>query len=311
MKNNTKTIDKKPIEAYSINQAFVGLGLKEADASTLRYLNYFASQAPIAAAHFMHILPKHNLLTALYEKETQMLISQYTIDKDRTNQMKEEVKSVLANFKNTLITYDVKEGNPLEEMIEQSKTLNPDLVVIGQKKGTSPHGILAKNMVRSSTANILVIPQGSKADITNILVPIDFSEASDKALELAIALHKSLNKPAKITCLHIYHMPNHNFFRNEAPWIEMKASVERNLANGLNIFIESIAGDYKHNIEIALIERTSTGTANYIMEYAKKNQVDFMTMGAKGHSKAHMLLMGSVAKAILDLNDNIPTLITR
>ncbi len=310
MKDTTKTITKKVVKAYSINQALVGLGLKEADASTLRYLNYFISQIPIMSADFMYVHPKHNLLTALYEKETQMLISKYSIDKCRKDQMKEEVKAALPNRKDIFIEYDIKEGDPLEEITKASQAINSDLIVIGQKAGASPHGILAKNLARSSTTNLLIVPQSAKTSITNILIPIDFSETSDKALELAIAIHKRLTKPAKITCLHVYDMPNNNFFRDEAPWAEIKKDIERNLIDGFHVFLKNIADDYRQNIEIVLVERKISGTAYYITKYANKNEVDFMIMGARGHSKVHLLLMGSVTEAVIDLNDTIPTLIT-
>jgi hypothetical protein len=103
MEKTKKKIVHKIISPYSVQQAFIGLGLKETDDSTLRYLNFLGRQIPIAAAYFLHVLPKYDLLTAIYEKETQMLLSDYSIGEDRREQMKEEIKSALSNWSEVLI----------------------------------------------------------------------------------------------------------------------------------------------------------------------------------------------------------------
>jgi nucleotide-binding universal stress UspA family protein len=311
MEKTKKKIARKVISPYSVQQAFIGLGLKETDDSTLRYLNYWGTQIPIAAAYFLHVLPKYNLLTALYEKETQMLLNDYSIGEDRRAQMKEELKSALSNWSEVLIEHDVKEGDPLEEMISFKDTLKADLLIIGQKKGSSSHGILAKNLTYSCTADALIIPQDAKPAISKILVPVDFSDSSAKALETAIAIQQQVKTPTQIICLHVYDLPDNNYFRNEAPWLDMKAKVESDLQSGFEAFLETAAGSHNKNITTALVERQSTGTAYFIMDFAHRNAIDFMVMGARGHSKVHLLLIGSVTEEVLDKNDHIPIFVTR
>ena len=50
---------------------------------------------------------------------------------------------------------------------------------------------------------------------------------------------------------------------------------------------------------------------HYIKEYAEENEVDFIVMGAKGHSKVELLLLGSVTEKLLSINNSIPTLIVK
>lgn len=47
------------------------------------------------------------------------------------------------------------------------------------------------------------------------------------------------------------------------------------------------------------------------MEYALATNIDFIIMGAKGHSKIKLLMMGSVAEGMLSSNKFLPTLIIR
>jgi nucleotide-binding universal stress UspA family protein len=311
MGKTKKKISRKIISPYSVHQAFVGLGLKETDDSTLRYLNYWGTQIPVAAAYFLHVLPKYNLLTALYEKETQMLLSDYSIEEDRRAQMKEEIKSALNNWTDVLIEHEVREGDPLEEMIRFKDTLKADLLIIGQHKGSSSHGILAKNLVYSCTADALIIPQDAEPSISKILVPVDFSDSSAKALETAIAIQQQVKTPTAIICLHVYDMPDNNYFRNEVPWLELKLKAESDLQSSFIAFLETAAGSHNKNITTALVERQNTDTAYFIMDFANRNAIDFMVIGARGHSKVHLLLMGSVTEAVLDRNDHIPVFVTR
>lgn len=311
MENDTRPAVKKIIAPYTVDQALIGLGLEEADKSTLRYLNFFSTQIPFTAAYFLHVLPKLNILTAFYEKESQLLISDKALYSDMRNQLKHEVKGLLSTWDDVYMEYDIVEGDPLAEIVKSASSLQADLLVIGQKKGTSARNIFAKNLARSTTADAIIIPVNAKSKISTILVPIDFSDNSVKALEAAIAVHKQLKGPVQIICLHIYDMPNTNYFRDEAPWLKVKSTVEKNLADGFNSFLETVAAEYKNRIAIALVERQTTGTASFIMDFAKANEVDFMVMGARGHSKVHLLLMGSVTENVLDTNDNIPILIIR
>ncbi len=306
-----KAVSKVFIEPMEVTQALVGLGLDNSDASALRYFNFFTKKVPTTAAYFMHVVPKFNLMNAMYKKETQQLSSKVSISDSMIKRMEERINTLFLQKEKLYVEYDVKEGNPLEEMLKSSEELKIDLLVIGQKKNKPNTNILAKNLARKTSSNALVIPEDAPEDISNILVPIDFSPNSVRALQAAISLHKRLDNPAPITCLNVYSIPSLQHFKIDAGWIQTKKTVESNIRDGFEAFLASYAGDYKNQIKVDLVEKTQPGIAQYIMDYATANGNDFLCLGAKGHSNVHLLLMGSVAEELLDSNGTIPTLIVK
>jgi nucleotide-binding universal stress UspA family protein len=310
-KKNPKESAKLYIEPFEIKQALVGLELEKSDNTVIQYFDFFLTQVPAAAAYFLHVIKKEELIAEMYKKEALSFSGQYDINDNMIKQMEKTIDTLFLQKKNTYVEYDVKDGNPLEEMLAAATALKIDLLVIGQKAFKANHNILAKNLARKTTANALIIPEGAKKDISNILVPIDFSPNSVRALQAAISLHKQLKIPARITCLNIYTIPSLKQFKIDAAWIQTKKTVESNIKAGFDAFLESYAGDYKNHIEVELVEKTQPGIAKYIMDYATTNKCDFLCLGAKGHSNVHLLLMGSVAEEILDINQTVPTMIIK
>lgn len=308
-KKNTST--PSTIEPFKITQALVGLALDREDDSMLQYFDFFTKQIPTSAAYFIHVIQNFDLMTAMYIKDVEQVSSKYKVNEILTQQLEEQINTLITEKEKMYIEYDVIEGNPLEEMLASAADLNIDLLVIGQKKNKINHNILAKNLARKTTANALIIPEDAPRDITNILVPIDFSSNAVRALQAAISLHKQLKAPAQITCLNVYSIPSLKHFRFDAGWIQTKKTVEANIKLGFEAFLTSHAGDYKDRIEVALVEKTQPGIATYIMDYANEKGCDFLCLGAKGYSKVHLLLMGSVTEEVLDINHSIPTMIVK
>jgi nucleotide-binding universal stress UspA family protein len=311
IKNNPKASSKRFIEPLNVKQALVGLELEKSDDAVIKYFNFFTTQVPVAAAYFMHVIQQDELIAELYKKENLPLTDHYNIDDSIIKKMEERIDDLFTQKKDIYVEYDVKDGSPLEEMLATATALKIDLLVIGQKAYKANHNIFAKNMARKTTANALIIPEGAQRDISNILVPIDFSPNSVRALQTAISLHKQLKIPAQITCLNVYTIPSLKHFKLDAAWIQTKKTVESNIRDGFAAFLESYAGDYKNQVEVALVEKTQPGIAKYIMDYASENNCDFLCLGAKGHSNVHLLLMGSVAEEVLDVNVSIPTMIVK
>lgn len=310
-KNNPKPSLKKFIEPLDIKQALVGLEIGNSDDQVIRYFDFFTKQIPTSAAYFIHVIQKEELISAYYKKETFPIADKPDIDETFIREMEEKINGLFSQKKNLYVEYEVKDGNPLEEILATAKSLNIDLLVIGQKSSKGNHTILAKNLARKTSATALIIPEQAPLEISNILVPIDFSENSARALQAAIGIHKQLKNPAKITCLNVYTIPSLKHFKFSSGWIQTQKTVASNIRDGFDAFLETFAGDYKNNIEIELVERTQPGIANYIMDFANSHKCDFLCLGAKGHSNVHLLLMGSVAEEILDINQSIPTMIIK
>ena len=304
-----KEVDNTP---YKIDRAMVALKIGITDEVLLSYLSFLSKKLPIAAFQFMHVLQKNTLQTQCFEEETKRLLGDFDLKEEIANNLKQRVESIIPIAPNIAMEYLVKEGNPLEELIYRSKLNAADLVVIGQDTALIHHHILAKNFLRKVRTNALVVPDTTIPRLTSILVPIDFSSYSLKALATAIAINRSLENRVKITCLNVYDIPNLTFYNVEKTHQELKKLIEKDRKMALTHFLQEQVPDIKDRkyIQKELIEKEHFDIGYQINEFAKTQGADMIIMGVKGHSKADLLMMGSVTERVLGLN-KVPTFIVK
>lgn len=300
-----------PLSFYRIARAVVGLELGSTDASLLNYFDFFSGIIPVEAASFIHVLPPLAPVDALFEKEAQAVLGGYTIHHEFREQMVKRVEKALPQIGQMTAQYHITEGDPLEELLSLEQEIEADLVMIGQRSENTYHGILAKNLVRKVKANALIVPEQAKPGLRSMLVPIDFSPNSLRALNHAVAINRQLEQKVKITCLNVYEVPSVNIYRVNKNWSQYVQLIEGHIQEAFQSFISSYPIEDAALIETQLIQKDLPGTGKYIMNYAEQQEVDLIVLGAKGHSRVHLLLMGSVAEKIISLNKAIPTLVIK
>lgn len=303
--------DLKINTSFNLNQVLIAMELGSTDKVMLKYLDLLFTQVPIKSAHFIHVLPKFDLFSSMYKKDSQALISNIEVNGEIIKQMKANIERLMAGKKTVRKEVDVKEGNPLEELLKTATSHYADLVVIGQNSAATQHGILAKNLVRKINCNALVVPDKAKNQLKKILVPVDFSKKSAKALQTAIALSDRLKAPVEITCLNVYEMPDASLYRIQKNREQFKRMLEEDRLGAFQEFITTYAADHKQNIRTKLLEKDMPGIAPYLLDFANTSDIDLIVIGAKGHSKVERLVLGSVTEKLMGINENIPTLIVK
>ena len=134
-----------------------------------------------------------------------------------------------------------------------------------------------------------------------ILVPTDFSEASNRALEYAFTLASALD--IEMLVLHVvdgrtwqamtyaFDPPQEDYYRNLSQK-DMAAEVEKVLEQ------EKKRGvTYDHALRVTTLVREGTA-ADQIIKTAEKERVDFIVMGARGSSAVAGILLGGVAEKV-------------
>ncbi|WP_420386756.1 universal stress protein [Roseivirga sp.] len=133
--------------------------------------------------------------------------------------------------------------------------------------------------------------------ISKILVPVDFSTSSDRAIQVALLLAGKSN--AELTILHINGLPaggDAMFFVNA----EMLDKIEQEAREDFNELLDRIPSLKKHPHEF--IQKTGQ-PVDQIREYIHSAQPDLVLMGSKGKSKASGILFGSVASGLINHSD--------
>lgn len=129
--------------------------------------------------------------------------------------------------------------------------------------------------------------------IQKILAPVDFSPASRKALETAIELAVATGATLRIvTAIEILSYRGIEYESIMSPDAHKQ---QRSEANEKITEWADIARAAGATCESAVID----GDARYaILEHEKDTGIDLIIIGAKGHSRIHNLLMGSVANEV-------------
>jgi nucleotide-binding universal stress UspA family protein len=135
--------------------------------------------------------------------------------------------------------------------------------------------------------------------IRSILVPTDFSEAADQALDYAIELAEKVG--AKVTLLHVWQLSAY-----ASPSSELAKGIEHDLSRDL----EAVAA--KKVARGVTIERALRCGVPYveICEAATDLGADLIAMGTTGKTGLEHFLLGSVAERIVRTS-KVPVLTVR
>lgn len=300
-----KRSKKAPTAAFSVRQMLAGLELDTATDSVLRYLDFFTAFIPVKALRILHVIPRFELFEGL-QKPGSAPKSPLGMNKAVYDEVAQRIL-MHPLYKQTRVLSDLREGNPLEQLLAESEAIQADLLVIGQRTDPHEHSTLAANLLRKTKANVLLVPEGAKAGISHILVPIDFSRYSVSALEKALAIRHALKQPVKITCLNVFELPNLNIYLVEK-MEDVRQLIRQDRMAAMQDFLHQYAAT--EEIEIALVERETESVSARMASFAQETKADLIVAGARGHSKVERLLLGSVSENLLRMNGQIPVLIT-
>jgi universal stress protein A len=128
------------------------------------------------------------------------------------------------------------------------------------------------------------------------LVPIDFSEHAERALQYAIELAQKMS--ARITLLHVIHtMP--------LGVTEMGASLPYSYLQEMEADIAQAMDAYLRQVQEAKLQgevKTVHGVPfQEIVEHAKAAKIDLIIMGTHGRTGLRHVLLGSVAEKVVRL----------
>lgn len=129
--------------------------------------------------------------------------------------------------------------------------------------------------------------------IKHILVPVDFSPASDRSLEKALELARAFD--ARITLLHIWSLPAVGYAEGLAWPIDDLQQAAREALGGLAARTTKLYP----KTDSVLLEGNEW---KQILETVKDQGCDLVVMGTHGRRGLPRLLLGSVAEKVVRLS---------
>lgn len=151
-----------------------------------------------------------------------------------------------------------------------------------------------------------------------ILVPLDGSKHSSKALEIAIRIAKKFD--GKITLIHVYSVGVRPVVMHEPTtltpsWVPVMAPaefsrvVEASRKAGANILADGEKRVEAEGIHVETLLKEGH-TVQEILKTAREGEFDLIIMGARGISRIREILLGSVSDGVIR-NAPCPVLVTK
>jgi len=201
------------------------------------------------------------------------------------------------------VSAQVEIGRAASCLVEVAEGQDADVIVMGTRGNTGFKGLLlgsvAEEVVRTSRRPVLTIHPGDDRPIEpvrNLLLPTDFSPASEAALELAtrvvvgspgarILLVHTFNLPASVT-------PLRGFGKSALRLVENAEQMAREATEPAATALREQGIDVD-----VVVERADA--AEIVIELASSYDVDLVVMGTRGLSKLRQGLLGSTAERVV------------
>ncbi|QDP73302.1 universal stress protein [Legionella israelensis] len=189
-------------------------------------------------------------------------------------------------------------GRIADEIIRFTQDNQGDLIIAGAhgQYHVSDYvlGTTSGDMVRQGNTPVLLIKKEPSFSYNKILIATDFSEASKRAVEFAFQCFPE----ARFQLLHIVDIYYRQFLN-----VDNVGKNERN--NPTKDILEKLDDFLKYcKVNHDKFEKKIIGGyfADAIIMQSKNWGTDLLVFGTQGRSKLHYLLMGSVAKRLLQLS---------
>jgi len=199
-------------------------------------------------------------------------------------------------------------GDQTDTILRCTRNENFDLVILGRKLPSSQLGLGAKisRIVRKTPCSVLVIPELCEPHFDRIMVAIDCSDHSRRAVETALEIAKASRATPQMVAVTVrsvglgYDVAGHTF--QEAADQQVNFGQKQ-----LTDFLAEIPTD---GIDIAKMVLISESPALAVTHAAMARKVDIVIVGSRGASSTTAALLGSNSEQLL-ATCALPTMVVK
>ena len=217
-----------------------------------------------------------------------------------TNYIGETLENIAESFKENAIAFKkplILNGNPTDKILQAARDEQVNLILAGSggrsEKEEFKLGTTAEKLISLSDVPVWIAKSNQAAEITKILCPVDFSDASKRALRNAILL--SNNFKASLTVLSVYEA-----FVNTSPRLKVDQNeINRQLAKQYQYEMKTFLKEFDLNgvkHEIQIVEGIPH---EKILQTIKQMDCDLLVMGTNGRSAFSRMILGSVTEKVI------------
>lgn len=208
------------------------------------------------------------------------------------------------------IQIKIEEGRPFAKLMKMVNEVKPDLLIFGKKEKSEGSGITSKRVAHNADADLLLVPESADLDIQKIIVPIDFSENSYRAIQVVQALKAAMKLNGKIDLLHVLDASVVEKYSSYQIYEELSSLLPKVADQQYQKFIQEYDLD-ESNFNLIFQLTEGENIANALLEFAQREEYQLIVMGARGHSYFNNFVFGSVAETLIELTHELPIMIIR
>jgi nucleotide-binding universal stress UspA family protein len=289
-----------------LKKILVALDLSPMDEVLMKFASYMARHMNSDRIYFVHIAQNLDMPEELREIYRDTLAP---MDESICRSLEAQVKELVQLPPDCEASVEVHEGNASDKCLKLAKRKDVDLIILGSKRKLPGKGAMAHKFVKATHRSVVLVPEQLPRLMDRLLVAVDFSEHSRRALEQAMQIKQSSGNPVEITCQHAYQLPSgwSSTGKSEEEFSEI---MRTHAQNHYQAFIKKLPAQYQ-GIPCVYTLDSDRDPVKEIYQQAVKMQADLILIGSKGKSAAAAMLMGSVAERLANHNHEIPLFIVK
>jgi nucleotide-binding universal stress UspA family protein len=287
---------------YRFNRLMVGLVLSDMDEAKIRYASLVSRLTSSEEITFIHVRSAFDVKADLSD-ESPAAVSQLS-----HKLIGERMRELVAKYcvycpVGVKIEYEIFDESPMIdiELLRRIKQKKIDLIVVGKISGefTAKETVPVK-ITRKAPCSALYIPRGSwpggaKPSDTRILVPVDFSDNSMDAMQLAIDFATEY-EITDISCVHVFDVPL-GYYKRGKSYEEfseiMRKNAEKKLAEFRKLF------DFKGIAISSDLLRLEDKHYKAILDEVEQRKINLLIIGARRRKAAARVLLHSVTEQLI------------
>lgn len=280
------------------DRVLVALDLSYMDS---RLLQMTAAMAPVLGMkkiYFLHVMPEF-FFPGIPETSLPVhLEDTLPVDEQAKEHLKAQVAQVFDGQHGLETEVEVVEGYPFQTLLHWLDVKHIDLLVAGRKAVEAGSGITARRLARHSRCHVLFVPDQETPDWHRILAPIDFSQYSARALQVAQQIRQA-QSGIELRALYVMNLPLSDYYMRKFDTEALRHVLREAAHQTCDDFLEDL-GLNTESLPVDFVENTEGSIARHIEAQANAWGSGLLVLGAQGHSAAAQLLYGSVTERVVD-----------
>jgi nucleotide-binding universal stress UspA family protein len=187
---------------YKLNHILVCLDLTEMDDSLIRYTRFLVNQINPDSITFLHVMRPYDIPKELMDTFPEL---DEPVPEIIREELQEKINEQCHSGTDVNIRVEVKEGAPIETIVKFAQKNNITLTLMGKKVAYQGNAGIVKKVLGIIPSSVLLVCESGYERIENLLVRMDFTKASEMALEMAFRLKELTG--ANIACHHTHKLP--------------------------------------------------------------------------------------------------------